>query len=619
MQSMRLTVCLFITIHIIVIKMFAYITNKPVVDQPPVENSMLLFDIDTTFKLPIQYLEKDKLFVLNDVISYDLELKIHSNHASKHTMYDYLFKPSHAFAKNMIPMWHQQYTTDVLYLNDTKHLISNIDKYQHDMKQCDYMLNCDSIKSIWKSIKLDDYFLEKYNFLDWEMLKPFNESQSFLQSLSVVHVLSPIISFAMPVLFLIFPFILLKFQGIPITVSVYIETLKNVAKSHFIGKAISSIQDLSWDKVVYILFMFGMYVFQIYQNIMLCKRFYANIINVNRELIELRNYVDYTITSMESFADISSQCKSYSEFHRTSSEQLDVLRLMQQDLLLVYPFEPNMQKFNEVGYMLKCYYKLYSNADYEHCIRYSVGYHGYIDNLMGISSNIQSGIISYATFDDANTCKFKQQYYPGLVGDEPVKNDCDFTKNMIISSPNKSGKTTILKSTALNIIFSQQVGCGFYKSATITPYTHLHSYLNIPDTSGRDSLFQAESRRCKEIIDSVKQYSDTKYRHFCMFDELYSGTNPTEASKAGYAFLEYLQQYSNVDFILTTHYLSICKKFKGSSNVQNYKMVVNINTDGTFKYTYKIKKGISNLKGGLRVLKDMDYPQHIINTIESNK
>ena len=604
-------------------EIYAFITNKlpntnnPVIDEPPAENSVLLFDIDTTFKLPIQYLEKNKLFELNDVISYDLELKIHTNHESKHTMYDYLFKPTHTFAKNMIPMWHQQYTTDVLYLNDTKMLISNMNAYQHNMKHCDYVLNCDNVKSIWKSIKLDEYFLEKYNYLDWEMLKPFNESQSFLQSLSVVHVLSPIISFVMPVLFLIFPFILLKIQGIPITVSVYIETLKTVAKSHFIGKAISSIQDLSWDKVVYILFMFGMYVFQIYQNIMLCKRFYANIMNVNRELIELRNYIDYTIYSMESFAHISTQCTSYSEFKRTMKEQLDVLRLMQHDLQLVYPFENNMKKFNEVGYMLQCYYKLYSNSDYEHCIRYSVGYHGYIDNLMGIASNLQTGIISYANFDDSNTCKFKQQYYPGLIGEEPVKNDCDFTKNMIISSPNKSGKTTILKSTALNIIFSQQVGCGFYKSATITPYTHLHSYLNIPDTSGRDSLFQAESRRCKEIIDSVKQYCDTKYRHFCMFDELYSGTNPTEASKAGYAFLEYLQQFSNVNFILTTHYLFICKKFKGSSTVQNYKMVVNVNPDGTFKYTYKIKKGISNLKGGVRVLKDMDYPQHIINTIES--
>ena len=263
-------------------EMFAYITNKQDVEEPSINNPILLFDIDTTFKLPIQYLEKGKLFELNDVISYDLELKVNSNDESKHTMYDYLFKPSHTFAKNMIPIWHEQYTTDVLYLNDTKHLISNMNTYQDKMKQCNYVLNCDTIKNIWKSIKLDDYFLEKYNYLDWEMLKPFNDSQSFLQSLSVVHVLSPIISFAMPVLFLIFPFILLKFQGIPITVSVYIETMKTVAKSHFIGKAISSIQDLSWDKVVYILFMFGMYVFQIYQNIILCKRFYANIMNVNR-------------------------------------------------------------------------------------------------------------------------------------------------------------------------------------------------------------------------------------------------------------------------------------------------------------------------------------------------
>ena len=158
---------------------------------------------------------------------------------------------------------------------------------------------------------------------------------------------------------------------------------------------------------------------------------------------------------------------------------------------------------------------------------------------------------------------------------------------------------------------------GFYESATITPYTHIHSYINIPDTSGRDSLFQAESRRCKEIIDTIQHNVHSQYRHFCIFDELYSGTNPTEASKAGYAFLEYLQQFNNVSFILTTHYLSICKKFKNDNNIQNYKMIVKINTNGTFNYTYKIKKGISKLKGGIRVLKDMNYPDQIINTFEN--
>jgi DNA mismatch repair protein MutS len=141
--------------------------------------------------------------------------------------------------------------------------------------------------------------------------------------------------------------------------------------------------------------------------------------------------------------------------------------------------------------------------------------------------------------------------------------------------------------------------------------------LNIPDTSGRDSLFQAESRRCKEIIDNIKLNSDSKCRHFCIFDELYSGTNPEEASKAGHAFLKYLNGFSNVNYILTTHYFAICNKFKKSKQVQNYKMEVNVLKDGTFEYTYKIKKGVSKIKGGIRVLKDMDYPDEIIDTIEN--
>lgn len=600
--------------------LFASISNNtPVEPKTAEDDESLSFDIDTTFKLPIQYLDEDTLFTLNDVVAYDLELKPNSTPEQSVTMYEHLFKPKHAFARQTIPLWQQQYTTDMLYLNDTKQVLSKFDTYNNAISNQAYNLDCDKIKMIWKSIKMDSYFLEKYNYMDWEMLKPFNESSSFLQILSVIHILSPVISFALPILFLILPFILLKIQGIPINMNVYISTLQNVAKNHFIGKAISSITDMSWDKIVYLLVMLGLYVFQIYQNIILCKRFYSNIVKVNDELFELRNYIDYTIHSMEMFSQCYTNCKSYNDFHNTCNEQLVTLKQIKHDLDDIYPFERSLTKFKTIGYMLQCYYKLHSNSKYEDSIRYSVGYHGYIDNLSGVSSNIRLGIVSYATFDNTNTCKFKQLYYPGLSNDEAIKNDCDFTKNMIISSPNKSGKTTVLKSTALNIIFSQQIACGFYKSATLTPYTHIHSYLNIPDTSGRDSLFQAESRRCKEIIDNIKQFNDIKFRHFCMFDELYSGTNPVEASKAGYAFLEYLQQYSNVNFVLTTHYLSICKKFKTSPTVQNYKMVVLVNEDGTFKYTYKIKKGISNLKGGVRVLKDMDYPQHIINTIERIK
>ena len=575
----------------------------------------LSFNIDTNFKLPIQYLDISNQHILDANLLYDLELKTPSNYNIDKTMYHYLFKPSNEFANYTMNMWEKQITSDIHYLNDTKSIISNMDKF--DNTQCEYSLDCYKFKSVWNDIKLDTHFLEKYNYMDWEMLKSFNESSYFLQILSFIHVISPIISFVLPVLFLIFPFIILKIQGIPIDVNTYVVTLKTIAQNHFIGKAISSFQSISWDKLVYIMFLIGMYVFQIYQNIILCKRFYNNSISMNNNMYELKQYIDYTIHSFESFQNISQSCKSYSMFNHINHEHLQTLYEIKHELCDIYPFERNLQKFNTMGYMLRSYYQLHSNSKYENCLRYTIGFHGYIDNLQGIYSNIQNGVLSYANFDNNNSCSLEKQFYPGLTNQQPVKNNCDFKKNMIISSPNKSGKTTILKSTALNIIFSQQVGCGFYESATITPFTHIHSYINIPDTSGRDSLFQAESRRCKEIIDTIDQNINAEYRHFCIFDELYSGTNPDEASKAGYAFLEYLQQFNNVNFILTTHYLYICKKFKNSKTTQNYKMIVDINTNGNFNYTYKIKKGISKIKGGIRVLKDMNYPDLIIKTIEN--
>ena len=34
------------------------------------------------------------------------------------------------------------------------------------------------------------------------------------------------------------------------------------------------------------------------------------------------------------------------------------------------------------------------------------------------------------------------------------------------------------------------------------------------------------------------------------------------------------------------------------------------------KYTYELEKGISNVKGGLKVLKDMNYPDEILQNTE---
>jgi len=137
--------------------------------------------------------------------------------------------------------------------------------------------------------------------------------------------------------------------------------------------------------------------------------------------------------------------------------------------------------------------------------------------------------------------------------------------------------------------------------------------LNIPDTSGRDSLFQAEARRCKEIIDIIDKDLSHNETHFCAFDELYSGTNPEEATISAIAFMKYITKNKNVNSILTTHFMEVCKKLDTSKMITNYYMETNKSSKkNTLEYLYKMKKGISTVKGGLNVLYAMNYPDEII-------
>lgn len=567
--------------------------------------------IDTTFKLPIEYLDNNDIKTLPTHVSNDLELILTPEPDDKN-MYEHLFNPTNVFAKQLLSAWNNKYTTNTHFLKDSQKIIQNMNLYKQNLGS---NVDPEEILTIWKNTKQNNMFCEKYNYLDWDMLKHLNYSSSFLQILSCIHILSPVISFLLPFLLLIFPFIILKIQGVSITSDIYVETLKLVAKNHFIGKMLFNSSNINWEKMIYICFTIGLYIFQIYQNITTCRRFYNNIININKDLEYLKEYTNHSINSMEQFMQITQNYQTYTRFNENLFQNINSLYELKIQLDNIDSFKLSFNKFMNIGYMLKSYYIIHDNKEFENTLRFSVGFHGYLNNLCQLNSHISHGLISFATFTNNNDCSFKQQYYPAITHTKPICNDIDLGKNMIISAPNKAGKTTIIKSSLINLIFSQQTGCGFYESATITPYSHIHSYLNIPDTSGRDSLFQAESRRCKDIIDTINENSND--RHFCIFDELYSGTNPDEAVKSGSAFLKYLQKFSNVRFILTTHYKEICKKFNKSALITNHKMDVSINENGTFNYKYKLVKGISKIKGGIRVLKDMEYPDEIIQSIEN--
>jgi hypothetical protein len=583
--------------------------SKPINDEPEKIKKPKIYG---EFKLPIAYLPEYQVFPLSETVQTDVELATAQTPESK-SMYEHLFQPSHPFAKDLLQEWKTKYTTNREYLGETQVVLKDMIKFDNPG------LDHKAIMDIWKDTKENDFFLEKYCYIEWDFFKSFNRSSSFLQILSVGNILSPIMSLILPIIFLLVPFIILKIRGLPITFSIYVEVLKDIAKNHFIGKTLMNLGSITWDKAAYLLLTIGLYFYQIYQNVLLCQRFYNHVHTINESLCNLREYIGNSTKSMELFIRLHGSKPNYSVFCSITKDHANVLKELYTEIDSVRPFDATLgitAKIGQIGYLLKCYYEIHSNSEYERSLRYSFGFEGYLDNLRGVSSHLLSGNMNLVTFNNKTKCQFVKQYYPPHFDKTHVKNDCSIKKNIIITGPNASGKTTFLKTTTINVIFSQQLGCGFYESGVINPYTHIHSYLNIPDTSERDSLFQAESRRCKDIIDIIQSNPESKgFRHYCIFDELYSGTNPVEAAKSAQAFLKYLGKFKNVDFVLTTHYVSICKKLAKSKNITNYKMDVLLKEKGELEYTYKIVKGISKVQGAVRILEQMNYPKEILDDV----
>jgi len=658
-------------------------THEP--DTSPKPDAMNLDHLDTPFKLPMEYLPQDQLCPIDKSVLSDLELiectkqvndttsakndAGESNESNDKSMYAHVFQPQSAFAKRYLGMWAKQFTTSVPHLQDTQRFIASVSKdkpLDHD----DTLKDFDKLEAIWTRIKTDASFRDKFNYIDYAPLDALNRSPTFLQCYSMYNLFSPVLSFLMPVIMLIVPFFLLKLQGVPITLPTYFGIIKLMLSQHAIGKLMFDMSSVGWDKRIYILVSVVFYVVQMYQNVVSCHRFYRNTFLVHDDLAAIRAYADATIHKMRTFAAHALTCGStFAPFAADLQKNREQLERMVAALDRIDPPALTAKKCLQIGYVMQQYYAVFSNASIAACMQYSFGFNAFAEHVAHFGELLQANKVAACEFinqaqDDNSEKKDKKKdkkkykkkeeeddtvshsiivngyYVATALSDDssalgPVKNTVSLDKRLVITGPNASGKTTILKMTMLNILFSQQLGHGFYEAGTrIRPYHQLHSYLNIPDTSGRDSLFQAESRRCKEILDKLAGGQSHPVRHFCIFDELYSGTNPYEAIASAYGYIMHLTKHDNVDFMLTTHYIQLCKLFQSqkpnpesdkgekiankstelreTSKLQNLHMEVADRGNYDFKYLYTLRPGISAIKGGIKVLYDLQYPASIV-------
>ena len=578
-----------------------YLNNKENKEEITDENKEIKAN-NEEFQLPIYYLE-DK-YKLVDNIKSDLELIELSNNS----LYNNILSNPENRSNNsnkLISKWSEYYTTNKEFLLDTQNFLS---KYKVLEKYKEYKNNIENIENILLELKSDTGFYEKYKYIDIDCFKKFNRSSSVLQLLTVYNLTSPILSLAVPIIMLIMPFFILKIQGLSISFNLYVKTMVTLFKNHIIGQLFSRFSEADITQKIFLLFSIGFYFFSIYQNINSCYTFYKNIYKIRRYLNDTKEFIDYSIDNIENINRYSKD--SYSPFVERNNMIKDKLLMFKLELLKIDVTSFRITHIVKIGNILKCFYELYDNIEYKNALEYCIDLHYYLLNIENIQKNIKTQKLNFCKFTEKKT-SFSGAYFASLINETPIKNSYGLDKKIIITGPNAAGKTTILKTTLFNVILSQQLGLGCYKKANINIYRYIHSYINIPDTSQRDSLFQAEARRCKEILDSLLNNSKN-HRHFCIFDEIYSGTNPSEAIASAYSFLNYISKYNNIDYILTTHYVSLCKLLDKNLNIVNKQMQIIDN-----KSTYKIDIGISNIKGGIKVLEDLEYEKEIVSGAKS--
>ena len=253
---------------------------------------------------------------------------------------------------------------------------------------------------------------------------------------------------------------------------------------------------------------------------------------------------------------------------------------------------------------------LYQNKDYKDDFEIILKIIGHLDAQICLSELLNQGY-SPPQFENYDKPFFivNDVFHPLLSQEQEVNSGTLSDPNlMIITGPNKSGKSTFMKSLTLSIYMSQVFCISCSKSIVLTPFIDIYTYLNIPDNIGRESLFEAEINRCFNFYKKAKNLKKNEYI-FCIIDELFTGTNPPEGISSSYAICKKLTECNNALICASTHFYEICK----ISNVV-YKKFVAEKNHHKYHFNYKIYDGISNQYIAIELLKEKGYDDDVINT-----
>ncbi len=188
---------------------------------------------------------------------------------------------------------------------------------------------------------------------------------------------------------------------------------------------------------------------------------------------------------------------------------------------------------------------------------------------------------------------------------KPVKNSLKTNKSVLLTGSNASGKSTFLKSIAINQIFAQTIYTVFASEYKTTFYNVFSSMALADNLLKEESYFIVEIKSLKRIFDSCEE---TKAPVLCFIDEVLRGTNTKERIAASSQILKNLSTKNALVFA-ATHDIELTQILK--DDMLNYHFSEHIEGDNVL-FDYKLKEGPSNSSNAIKLLKSYGFDEKIV-------
>jgi len=483
-------------------------------------------------------------------------------------------------------------TTNIYKLEERQTFVKKLMKVNGDGKMSKLLkkVKGNEQKIMWFWNDRDDNINSLYEmvYFDIPYLSQLNSNATFLQLTNMYKIiLSPLVSAMTPITCIIIPFIIAKIFKRNVPFVDFLSQIQGVVQKMGIagGGKMSYMSIAIWVM---------MYLQNAYNTCMTAKNTHK-IINILHKKIKIVSEVVECCNELNNMCDKDNGGELLTN---VSSELIFFNKLFNAK---EFRDGCNPSLLSNKGEILSAYYVFLENKELLLPILNRIGE---LDSYLAIGSLVQHNGYSFTKWNTKSkkpVVKFTGIKHPYFDDDKYVSNDVSCKTNMLITGPNAAGKSTFIKSVALNLILSQTLGICYATSGRITPFETIRTYLQIKDTKGKESLFEAQMNRCEEYFQMVKAMDKSKFAFIAM-DEIFTSTNSKEGFQAAEMIIKKLTSFKNNRSIIATHFTDLSKLAKKKSNIKNYKFDFSRNNSGDIEYSYKLGHGVSEVGIAMELL-----------------